>query len=82
LPIDHSRIPLRPSEIPDPPALLYVKGTIRPEDHLAVALVGSRKSTPYGARIAERLAASLARVGLTVVSGLARGIDGPPIGPR
>jgi DNA processing protein len=62
-------------DIPDPPPLLYVKGTLRPEDTLAIALVGSRKSTPYGVRIAERLASSLARVGLTVVSGLARGID-------
>jgi DNA processing protein len=50
-------------------------GAIEPRDRLAVALVGSRRSTPYGLRIAERLAASLARVGLTVVSGLARGID-------
>ena len=63
------------AEIPDPPALLYVKGTIEPVDRLAVAIVGSRKCTPYGLRIAERLATSLARVGLTVVSGLARGID-------
>ena len=63
-------------EIPDPPPLLYVKGTYEPDDTIAVALVGSRKCTPYGVRIAERLAASLARVGITVVSGLARGIDG------
>ena len=62
-------------DIPDPPALLYVRGTIEPADQLAIALVGSRKCTPYGMRIAERLASSLARVGLTVVSGLARGID-------
>ncbi len=62
-------------ELPDPPALLYVRGSIEPVDRLAVALVGARKCTPYGARIAERLAASLARVGVTVVSGLARGID-------
>jgi DNA processing protein len=62
-------------DIPDPPALLYVRGTIEPADQLAIALVGSRKCTPYGLRIAEKLASSLARVGLTVVSGLARGID-------
>jgi DNA processing protein len=62
-------------EIHDPPPLLYVRGAFRPEDQLAVAVVGSRRSTPYGARIAEKLAGSLARVGLTVVSGLARGID-------
>lgn len=62
-------------DIPDPPSLLYVRGTIEPADEIAVALVGSRKCTPYGLRVAERLAASLARVGLTVISGLARGID-------
>ena len=63
------------AEIPDPPGLLYLRGTIEPADQLSIALVGSRKCTPYGLRIAERLASSLARVGLTVVSGLARGID-------
>ena len=67
--------PTRLKEIADPPALLYVRGTLEPVDALAVAIVGSRKCTPYGLRIAERLATSLARVGLTVVSGLARGID-------
>ncbi len=62
-------------DIPDPPSLLYLRGTLAPSDQLAIALVGSRKCTPYGMRAAERLAAALARVGLTVVSGLARGID-------
>ena len=62
-------------DIPDPPLLLYVRGAYEPGDALAIALVGSRKCTPYGVRVAERLAASLARVGITVVSGLARGID-------
>jgi DNA processing protein len=62
-------------DIPDPPGLLYVRGCLEARDELAIALVGSRKCTPYGLRTAERLASSLARVGLTVVSGLARGID-------
>jgi DNA processing protein len=55
--------------------LLYFRGALTSRDHLAIAIVGSRRSTPYGIRTAERLAAALARVGLTVVSGLARGID-------
>ncbi len=62
-------------EIPDPPSLLYLRGTLAERDAMAVAIVGSRHCTPYGLRIAEKLGASLARVGLTVVSGLARGID-------
>jgi len=70
-----TEFPLALKEIPDPPSLLYVQGAIEERDGLAVAIVGSRHCTPYGMRIAEKLAASLARVGLTVVSGLARGID-------
>jgi DNA processing protein len=61
--------------IPDPPSLLYLKGQLEPKDQIAIAIVGSRRCTPYGLRIAERLAAALARTGFTVVSGLARGID-------
>jgi DNA processing protein len=61
--------------IPDPPVLIYMKGKIEPRDELAIALVGSRRCTPYGARMAERLGAALARTGFTVVSGLARGVD-------
>jgi DNA processing protein len=63
------------SEIHDPPGVLFVQGEIRPEDALSVAIVGSRHATHYGLAQAERLAASLARAGLTIVSGLARGID-------
>jgi DNA processing protein len=60
----------------DPPHLLYVRGALEGRDSNAVAIVGSRKMTPYGRRMTERLAAGLARAGVTVVSGLARGIDG------
>ncbi len=62
-------------DIPDPPKMLYVKGRLEPRDELAIAIVGSRRSTPYGERTAERLASALARTGFTVVSGLARGVD-------
>jgi DNA processing protein len=62
-------------EIHDPPALLFVRGTLKPSDALAIGIVGTRHGTQYGLRQAERLAASLARAGLTIISGLARGID-------
>jgi len=62
-------------EIPDPPGVLFVRGTIEPQDSLAIAVVGTRHATAYGVRQAERLAGSLARAGVTIVSGLARGID-------
>lgn len=62
-------------EIHDPPAILFVRGRIEPCDALAVAIVGSRHATRYGVEQAERLATSLSRAGLTVISGLARGID-------
>lgn len=62
-------------EIPDPPAVLYVQGEILPQDGLAVAIVGTRHATHYGRQTARRLSSTLARAGVTVVSGLARGID-------
>ncbi len=62
-------------EIHDPPGVLFVRGELKPADALAVAIVGTRHGTQYGLRQAERLGASLARAGFTVVSGLARGID-------
>lgn len=62
-------------ELPDCPAMLFVKGRIEPIDSLAVAVVGSRRSTQYGRRMADKLSTSLGRAGMTVVSGLARGID-------
>ncbi len=75
VPLADPEYPATLRDIPDPPPLLYVRGAIAPGDALAIAIVGSRRCTPYGVRVAERLAGSLARVGLTVVSGLARGID-------
>jgi len=62
-------------EIYDPPGILLALGDLQPQDALAIAVVGARHATHYGTAQAERLAGSLARAGLTVVSGLARGID-------
>jgi len=57
------------------PPVLYLKGTLDPQDRAAIAVVGSRRPTPYGVAMAEQLSADLAQRGLTIVSGLARGID-------
>ena len=62
-------------EIYDPPLVLYVKGELTAKDKNAVALVGSRSTTHYGIETARKLAYQLAYVGVTVVSGGARGID-------
>ena len=63
-------------EIHDAPPVLFIRGTVTSDDMLSIAIVGSRHATRYGRNQARRLAAGLARAGLTVVSGLARGIDG------
>ncbi len=63
------------SRIDDPPGLLFVRGTLLPQDSLSVAIVGARHATAYGLKVAEQFGAGLARAGYTVVSGLARGID-------
>jgi len=60
--------------VPSPPAL-WVRGTVLADDALAVAIVGARRATPYGLEVAERLASDLAARGVTIVSGLARGVD-------
>lgn len=61
--------------IADPPQTLYVRGTLREEDRKAVAVVGARRASPYGVAVGEWLGRELARCGVTVISGLARGID-------
>lgn len=65
--------PVRLREIPDAPELLYMKGRYAPKP--AVAIVGSRRDTRYGREMTRRIARDLAEAGVTVVSGLARGID-------
>ncbi|MBI2104334.1 MAG: DNA-protecting protein DprA [Candidatus Omnitrophica bacterium] len=68
--------PTRLKTIPDPPLALYVRGTLTAADETAIAIVGSRRASPYGRQCAERLSEDLALRGITVVSGLALGIDG------
>jgi DNA processing protein len=73
--IKDASYPKRLKEIYDPPPVLYVRGELREEDELAVAIVGSRKTTPYGKWMTEKMGQELARHGITIVSGMARGID-------
>ncbi|MDX9864796.1 MAG: DNA-processing protein DprA [Anaerolineaceae bacterium] len=68
--------PRRLKEIDQPPPVLYVRGDLTLEDEWAVAIVGTRRVTAYGRQMAEELAGYLAGNGITVVSGLARGVDG------
>jgi DNA processing protein len=67
--------PPRLKETDDAPPVLFVRGRLLPQDEWAVALVGTRRATPYGRQAAEHFAADLARHRITIVSGLARGID-------
>ena len=71
---DDAGYPALLREVPDAPAL-DVRGAVDPADALAIAIVGSRRATPYGVEVAESLASELAARGVTIVSGLARGID-------
>jgi DNA processing protein len=76
LTLGNRNYPASLAQIPDPPPVLYFRGEITPEDANAVAIVGSRQCTTYGKKVTAQIAAGLARAGITVVSGLARGIDG------
>jgi DNA processing protein len=70
-----SAYPTRLKMIADPPPLLYITGTLTEQDELAIAVVGSRRATAAGRAMTEELSHELAAAGMTVVSGLARGVD-------
>lgn len=74
-PADH-RYPQLLRETQTPPRLLFVRGELLFRHHLAVSIVGARRATAYGRSMAEEIARDLSETGVTVVSGLARGIDG------
>jgi DNA processing protein len=67
--------PFRLAEIYDPPLALFVRGALNDEDRHCVAIVGTRRASPYGIRMAEKFARELAGHGVTIVSGMAAGID-------
>lgn len=75
LTIEDSRYPISLSKIFDPPLILYVNGELLPKDLAAVAIVGSRRPSIYGKMSAEKLGRELGARGLTIISGMARGID-------
>jgi len=62
-------------EIYDPPYIMYIRGEIKPEDEFSLAVVGTRRVSTYGEQVAVHLARDLAQAGLTIVSGLAQGVD-------
>ena len=75
IPITDPRYPPRLREIFDPPLVLFARGQTDLLGSVMIAVVGTRRPTPYGAAVAERLASDLGLAGVTVASGMARGID-------
>jgi DNA processing protein len=73
--LDDPAYPSALREIADPPPVLYVRGELAPADDWAIAVVGTRRATVYGRQATERVVGDVARAGVTIVSGLARGID-------
>ena len=73
--IREDNFPKNLKNIDRPPAIIYLKGEIKKIDQIALAIVGTRKMSLYGRQVTERIALDLARSGMTIVSGLARGID-------
>ncbi|MFN8501643.1 DNA-processing protein DprA [Kouleothrix sp.] len=72
---EHASYPAALRQIPSAPPLLYVRGRLAPSDGWSVAVVGTRSPTSYGKEAARRLAGDLAGAGVTIVSGLAIGVD-------
>jgi DNA processing protein len=62
-------------QVADPPPVLFVRGRLEPADGQSIALVGTRRATSYGHAVAQRLARDLVNAGVTIVSGLAKGVD-------
>ncbi|MGI5827971.1 MAG: DNA-processing protein DprA [Patescibacteria group bacterium] len=76
LPSNNPQFPQLLKQIPDCPIGLFLKGAMLPQDVNTLAVVGTRKVTPYGREVTQRLVAGLVLHNLTIISGLARGVDG------
>ncbi len=75
LTLDDPEYPFLLKSIYDPPPVLYFKGTFLDERSVPIAVVGTRKATPYGKMVTEKLCTALSEMGVCIVSGMARGID-------
>ena len=75
LTLDDDDYPVNLRQIDAPPPVLYVRGTLQPNDTWAIGIVGTRRASPYGREVAHSLSRDLATNGITIVSGLAMGVD-------
>jgi DNA processing protein len=75
LTLDDDDYPVNLRQIDAPPPLIYVRGTLQPNDTWAIGIVGTRRASPYGREVAHSLSRDLATNGITIVSGLAMGVD-------
>lgn len=73
--VEDENYPINLKKIKNPPAVIYFKGKILKQDRQSLAVVGTRKITPYGREVTEKLTKELSNSGFTIISGLARGID-------
>jgi len=73
--LHHPTYPERLRQVDNPPPVLYIKGKLTPSDDYALAVVGTRRATSYGREATHKIVSELARQGMTIVSGLAVGID-------
>lgn len=73
--INDADYPENLKNIPDPPIVLYIKGELKKEDGFGIGIVGSRRASFYGLSLAGKFSADLAERGMTIISGLARGVD-------
>lgn len=73
--ISDKEYPANLKEIHNPPQILYVRGNLKPEDDISVAIVGARRCSEYGKRVTRKLASGIAEAKVTIISGLALGLD-------